>query len=107
MPNTKGNGRKISKMDMVKSTGQIKQYIKGSIKLERNMEKVYFYGKTIALMRASFFRITFMDLVNIPGKMEGFIRENGKTIKCKGKESLLGLMDVVMKDNIRMIKKKA
>lgn len=94
-------------MDMVSSTGLTKLYTKDNTNVEKNMEKVCFYGRMIAHMRASFFKTIFMDSVSILGKMGVFIKENGKIIKCKAKEYLHGLMDADMKVNIKMIRNKA
>lgn len=104
--NIKVNGRKISSMDMANRYGLMKLFTKGNIKMEKNMGKVLFFGKMTVAMMASLFRIIFMDLENMCGKMEESIKEIGKTIKWKGKEFLLGLMAENMKESTRMIKRK-
>ena len=47
-----------------------------------------------------------MDTVSIPGKMEEFMMEIGRTIKCKEKEYLLGQMVENMKGTMLMIRNK-
>lgn len=104
--NIRVSGNKTSSMVMVRKTGQMRQSIKDSIKMERNMGRDFFCGRMIALMKANFSRIIFMVLVNMSGKMDAFTKDNGKTIKCKAKEYLLGLMDGSMRENIKTIKSK-
>jgi len=47
------------------------------------MEKVSFYGKTIAPSKVSSSKITFMASENMYGKMEEFTNMNGSPIKWK------------------------
>jgi hypothetical protein len=93
-------------MVMVRRTGLMRPSIKDSIRLEKNMEKDFFYGRTTALMKGSFSKIIFMALVNMSGKMGAFTKDNGKIIKWKEKEYLLGLMDGSTRDNTKTIRNK-
>ena len=45
-----------------------------------------------------------MEKENILGKMEDFMKGNGKTIKCMGKECFFGLMVRNTKVNMKMTK---
>jgi hypothetical protein len=58
--NILGNGKRISKMVMVNNHGQIKQYIKVNIKMEKSMAKECFYGLMIVLIKDNFLKIIFM-----------------------------------------------
>ena len=102
----KANGRKINKMVMGKNFGLMKQCIRDFIKMEKNMERECFYGRTTALIKEIFLKTIFKDSANIFGRMEGPLRDNGKRIKCMAAEFLLGLMEESMKVNTRMIKNK-
>jgi len=68
------------------------------------MEKESLYGATQAHMTAISIKIIFMEQVSTSGRMAEFTKENGLTIKWKAKVLLLGVMDVVTLENIRMIK---
>jgi len=107
VPNIRVNGRKISNMDMDNRHGPMKQSIKESIKVEKNMEKVLFFGKMTVVMRDSLLRIIFTDLENMFGKMEEFMKDSGRTTKWREKVFLPGLMVENMKDNTRTIRRKA
>ncbi len=87
-------------MVMVNNHGQIKQYIKVNIKMEKSMAKECFYGLMIVLIKDNFLKIIFMVQENILGKMEEYIQDNGKIIKCKEKEFLHGQMEEDMKVGI-------
>lgn len=65
----------INNKDMDNKFGQMVQYIKDSIKMERNMEKVNFNGLIILHTKESLLTITSMDLENILGKIVEFIKE--------------------------------
>lgn len=103
----KVNGRKISKMDMENNSGLMRQSIKVSIKMERNMEKECFFGRMIVLTKEIFSKTIYKDMVNMFGRMEGHSKANGKRIKCMEGVFLLGSMEESMKASTKMIKKKA
>jgi hypothetical protein len=105
-PNMRANGRRISNMDMDCRRGKTKRPIKGNIKMERNMERVPFYGKTTVVMMASLLRIISTALANISGRMEGLMRENGKITKCREKGCLPGWMVENIRGNTRTIRRK-
>lgn len=84
------NGKMINRMDMDKKLGLIKQFTKANIRKEENMEKVNFYGRMIVPIKGNSLKIISMDLGNIYGKMVEFMKENGKTTKCKEKEYFYG-----------------
>lgn len=69
----KETGYRINKMDMAKRFGLMEQSIKDSIKVEKNMEKVFLCGVMIALMKESFYKIIFMVKADTLGKMEEFM----------------------------------
>lgn len=94
-------------MAMENNIGQTKQFTKGSIRRVKNMVKVSFCGKMIALIRENSSRIIFMALENMSGKMEEFMKDNGKITKWKVKESLPGLMAEGIKDSTKTIRRKA
>jgi hypothetical protein len=54
------NGKRISKMVMVNNHGQIRQYIKVNIKMEKSMVRECFYGLMIVLIKDNFLKIIFM-----------------------------------------------
>lgn len=98
------NGRMTSKRAMGKKNGKMVLIIKANIEVEKNKEKGLLFGVMIVLMKVILCRTTFMGRVNICGKMEEFMKDNGTTIKCMGKESSLGLTGVAMKENTTVIK---
>lgn len=98
------NGRMTNKRAMAKKSGKMVLIIRANIEVEKNKEKGLLSGVMIVLMKVILCRTTFMVRVNICGKMEEFIKENGTTIKCMEKESSLGLMGVAMKENTMVIK---
>jgi hypothetical protein len=49
-------------------------------------------GLTVLLLRVILFTITLMVMVHINGTIIDSIMENGESIRCMGKEYLLGLM---------------
>jgi len=103
----KANGSKISRMAMDNSFGLMRQSIRAFIKMERSMERGCFFGRMIALIKGIFSKTIFKDLVNMSGKMEEPLKDNGKRIKCMEEVFLLGLMEESTKANIKMIKNKA
>lgn len=70
-------GNKTSNMDMENKCGQMRQFIRGSTEMVKNMEKEYFNGKMIALITDNSLKIIFMALANTAGKTEEFMRDNG------------------------------
>ncbi len=86
-------GSMIGKMEEVKNIGQIKLSISDNTKMEKNMERANSCGLMIVLMKVTFYKIIFTDMENMNGKMEEYMKESGKTIKCKEKEHFYGLME--------------
>jgi len=82
-PSMMDNGNKISKMVMGKRYGPIMLFLEVSIKMERNMEKENFYGRTIAVMKENSKIIILKDSESTHGKMEEDTKANGRTTKCK------------------------
>ena len=71
-PNIMDIGKMISKMETESNLGLIKQFIKDSTKMEKNTEKESLYGRMIALMKETSFKIIFMAKVDTSGKMEEY-----------------------------------
>ena len=64
------------------------------------MEKASLSGQINPYMLGILKKMIFMVLEFIPGKMDAYIVDSGQTIRCTGKEFLLGLMDGSTKANI-------
>jgi len=70
-------GLMINKMVLENNPGQMAQFIKDNIKMGKNMEKDYSCGVMIQITMAISVKIISMEKVNIVGKMEEFIKDNG------------------------------
>jgi len=99
-------GKMINSMVTERKPGLTKLFIKEIISMEKNMERVHFYGKMTAVMKVNSLKTIFKVLVNTFGKMVGLMKVSGKITKWMEKGFLRGLMEEGMKDNIRTIKKK-
>ena len=73
-------GKRVSNQDMDKWNGQVVLHMKGNLKMDSLMGKVF-----------------------IIGKMGEYISENGKIVKCMGKVACHTLMADVMKEATRLI----
>lgn len=78
--------------------------------MARNMEKVFFikiniikdflYGEMGQNITEISLKIIYKDMVNIIGRMEEYIKENGLPIKCMEKDYLPGVMVKNTKESI-------
>ena len=91
--NMLANGLMIDKMEMGRSIGLIKLFISDSIKMEKNTVKANLCGLMTAHIKEISYKIIFMDMENINGRMAEYIKENGKIIKCREKALLHGQME--------------
>jgi hypothetical protein len=93
VPNMSETGLKTNRMEKDKKHGLMKQFILEIIKTGRSMEKVNLCGEMIVLTKGISMKILFTDLVGMNGKMEEFMRVNGKITECMERELSLGPME--------------
>lgn len=89
-----------------KKPGLTKQYTQDNIKMEKNTAKVNLCGLMTVPLKAISFKIIFMVLENINGKMVDPTKVNGKITKCKVKGPLHGLTEENMLETMQKIAKK-
>lgn len=80
------NGKMTDKMEKEKKFGLMVLVIKANIKMEKKMGEELLDGLMVLYMLENFFKIIYKDKVNIVGKMEENMLENGKIIKWMEKE---------------------
>lgn len=84
------SGKRTSSTDTDSSFGQMRQYTKENIKVAKSTARDCFCGRTIAAMRVSSSKTTFMASASMCGRMDEYTRENGGTTKCREEESSHG-----------------
>lgn len=103
---TKVIGLKTNNMEKVMRRGLMGQVIRVHTKTEKNMVKVYSLGLMVLLTMEVSWITTSKDMESIIGVMEEFLKVNGLTTKCKGRESSTGRTVVNMKGNTWTIRKR-
>ena len=101
------NGDRTNNTVMVRNSGPMKRSTRENTVLERNTERDFSYGKTIAHMRESLVRTTSTASEDTSGKMAGSMKENGRTTKWTEEESSLGSTAAGIKESTATTKKKA
>ena len=97
------SGLRMSIMDMEFKSGLMDLFIMETIKMGKKMEMVNYCGLTNQYFKAIFLIIKFKVWVNLHGQLKKHMKVYGKIIKWKETVFFIGLMDVNMKDNIKMI----
>jgi len=81
------NGLMINKVGLGKRHGRTELIIKVYTRMVKNMDRGNLFGTMEVNMRASFWITIFTGRGNMYGQMDVNTKENGKTIKCKGRVS--------------------
>ena len=98
------NGKMIFNMDSEKKSGQTTVSTRVITQKVKNMVKVFIYGKMVQCITEIGLKIESKDMVNINGKMEECMLDNGKIIICMVKVYTPGQMADDMKASTKWIK---